>query len=614
VYKYATSDGVDRQPFTLNNMLVNDPANWQKIVVARYIQECESTPDKAPIFDAIVAVFTGVLIEDFIANVQSIADKRHSKGFCVYYDTTVLLRILGTSGRLLRLAALDMHNAVQALGWSTFYFEMTNQETRRILVRVADDPIHSHPESAEAYISGEFTKDEISELPDTFADKLKRLGIRPAPSITFQKHWEIREGDLTELLVAASDTYKLQSARKDARAVANILQLRKGETSTEIGRAKHVFASSNRLLHSVTRDFVNAYIEDYEPGSIPPVLTVGQLATVAWLSTSRDIEPINASRELLTACYNAVRPSGEWIGKFAAVLDTYLKQNPEVIAEDANSNIFLRTTRLLMQDYSRGRSEPTDLPNLERAVREAREANNRTDYEIEIANARVQQLEAELSLATVRASALEQELAAAQDTATEAAPTPSALINPDVQAAEAEVLRARLMELEARAEAEKAAAAAAQQALANLRSTPQDQKLLKMICFVVILVLILGALLLSKGNLFIVIAIVVICVTLPIMWAYIFRYDELSGTDLIRSYQVGVNALPMIGGLFSSTKRNHSALTSPLPEPDVEETPTPAPRATPPKGRVSAPESESSRPHAKGQGKSTKPAQRRRPS
>ena len=583
VYKSANVERGDRKPFMLDQMLVSDPGNVQKIVVARYIQECERTPEKARIFDAIIAVFTGVVIEDFIANLQTVADKRSHRNVCVYYDTTVLLRLLGTSGQLLRLAALDMHNAVQALGWRTFYLEMTRQETWRILGGVAEDPIRSHPESAEAYIGGEFTRDEIADLPDTFADKLKRFGILRAPVVAFQKNWEINEDKLASMLVAASETYKLPSARKDAKAIATVLQLRKGETSTEIGLAKHVFASSNRLLHSVARDFVTESIEDYERGSIPPVLTVGQVATVAWLSTSRDIGPINASRELLTACYSAVRPSGDWIGKFAGTFDSFLKQNPQEVAEDANSNIFLRTTRLLMQDHSLGRSEPADLSHLELAVRQAREAGRRTDYEAEIANTRVRQLEAELSLATVRASELEKELALSQETA----PEPPPRIDPDVQAAELEVYRARLEELEARLRGfETPPQAPAPDHLAPAGPRPRDHKLLETLCYLAILILILGALLLSHTSWFTTVGIVVVCVvTLPIMWAYVFRHDELSGTDLIRSYQVGVSAIPLIGTLFSGLWRTHHALSAsdlalddpPRPAPSVIETePTPS--------------------------------------
>ena len=157
----------------IGTTLVGDTKATERMIVAKFIQECEGDPAKEPVLDCFVQVFTGILIEDFLGTIQSLSGKTRYSQLRVYYDTTVLLRLLGTSGQLLRLGTTEMHNALQQLGCYTQYLDITQREVRRILDGILDNPEGAHPETAEAYYNGELRIDEILDLPDTFEVRLK---------------------------------------------------------------------------------------------------------------------------------------------------------------------------------------------------------------------------------------------------------------------------------------------------------------------------------------------------------------------------------------------------------------------------------------------------------
>ena len=112
-------------------MIVGNPSEVETYVVARFVQEVER--QRHDVYSDILKVFTGVLIEDFISNIQELGSTSTYNGLKVFYDTSVLLRLLGTSGHLLKAATLEMHRTLQGLGCSTYYFNQTATEVQNIL-------------------------------------------------------------------------------------------------------------------------------------------------------------------------------------------------------------------------------------------------------------------------------------------------------------------------------------------------------------------------------------------------------------------------------------------------------------------------------------------------
>ncbi|NJO32415.1 MAG: hypothetical protein HC869_04090 [Rhodospirillales bacterium] len=179
---------------------------------------------------------------------------------------------------------------------------------------------------------------------------------------------------LEDEAIRLDKTYSKHNAQNDATVVAIVLRLRKAERARDVAQCRFLFVSRNSLLQRVSRRFVAEHCE-YDAANVPPVLTVGQIATIAWFVASKTLEPVKVTKELLANCYNAVRPNTGWAQEFANALESYRKSNPEVFEARAKSAIFLGAARALAREESLGQTPLLRKINfaqlLERAAREA---------------------------------------------------------------------------------------------------------------------------------------------------------------------------------------------------------------------------------------------------
>lgn len=346
---------------TIGDTLVLDTNGVETFLVARFVQETQKNDPGT--FEIIVRIYTGVLIEDFINNIQSIGDTSNYRQLAVYYDTTVVLRLLGTSGTLLFTATVEMHRSLQDLGCRCYYLEYTADEISRIL----DTLVTNHElgseifgETSEAIINGEITMGRIRDIRATFEQRLGELNIFPVSyNVANRKAEEIfhisEDALVTAIEAEAAKrrrVYKRTSALSDARSVAIIMRLRKGLSRRSISTCGHLFISHNPILQTAARNYVVKDIEGYESGQIPPVITLGQITTAAWLATAKTLEPVNVTKELLATCYNAVRPSPAWTREFSVALDEFRRNKPQAIEERANAALFLQIARNNARDES----------------------------------------------------------------------------------------------------------------------------------------------------------------------------------------------------------------------------------------------------------------------
>jgi hypothetical protein len=369
----SRGQGKKEKPVEIAGRLIGDKEGLERLIVRNFIQECDEDPARAQTLNNITQVFAGILIEDFIGNVQSLGARTSYSSLRVYYDTTVLLRLLGTSGERASVAAVEIHNALQSLGCLTHFLEITRSEVKRILSGIADDPLLAHPETAEPYQSGEFDRAFVRDLVDTFELRLERnfgITLFKRTNLKTQKSLQIDERELKQTILSRAENYREATAEKDAQVVGTILQFRRGETSEEVGTCKHLFISKNNLLQKVTKEFVDRNVEEYADsyGAVPPILTIGQISTLAWLYSSKKLPPAKITRELVTACYNAVMPTPEWVNEFNKVIKEYAKDHPQILERLAESAIFRKSARFLMQEASLNQAKLIPSTNISEIV------------------------------------------------------------------------------------------------------------------------------------------------------------------------------------------------------------------------------------------------------
>jgi len=347
--------------FRTDGVISSATPEIQSVIVGLFIQDCASNNPDA--FSNIEKVFTGIQIEDFVRNVQSLGQSSDYGDLWIFYDTSVLLRLLGTSGQLLRDATLEMHHTLQSLGAKTYYLGQNANEVENILGTLAsayDRGQEIYNETADALASGEITIGIIRDLAGTFESRLSVLNVFPFVydynARKVEEKFQIDEIAFSEALKSAAlrreRIYSVQNALNDAGAVNLMIRMRKGCPAKEIGRSKVIFVSRNSLLQREARAFAIKNTDEFDESSIPPVLTTGQITTAAWLADSRALEPSKVSQELLARCYAAVQPSAEWAEAFADALEEFQSENPEVIADRANAIIFLQAARKAARETS----------------------------------------------------------------------------------------------------------------------------------------------------------------------------------------------------------------------------------------------------------------------
>lgn len=379
--------GANVKVFKAEGILSSATPEIQSVLIGMFIQECSIRNPQA--FSAIEKIYTGIQIEDFVRNVQSLGQTSDYGDVWIFYDTSVLLRLLGTSGIILKEATLEMHHTLQSLGAKTYFLHQNGNEVENILVTLSsayERGQEIYNETADALTSGEITIGDIRDLAGTFEARLSQLNVYPFiydyNARKIEEKFQIDEIAFSDALKSAAlrreRIYSVQNALNDAGAVNLMIRMRKGRPSREIGLSKALFVSRNSLLQREARNFAILKTDEYDESSIPPVLTTGQITTAAWLADSKALEPSKLSRELLARCYAAVQPTSEWAEEFGKALEQFKSENPDVVADRANAIIFLTAARKAARETTF--NDPTLLKKantveiFRRAAQEARAA------------------------------------------------------------------------------------------------------------------------------------------------------------------------------------------------------------------------------------------------
>jgi hypothetical protein len=386
-------DGVQVKVVDVKGSMVGETGDIESFTVARFIQSAQV--GNPGLFDEIVQIYCGVLIEEFISNIQSIGQDQNYEGLSVFYDTSVLLRMLGTSGNLLRDATLEMHHTLQSLGAKTYYLPRTQTEVENILDTLSVQYARGNEifgETADAITSGEITIGRIRELATSCAAELARVNIfvfeYEFSTRRGEDHFQIDERQFTELLKEGARRndrgYSLENALNDSEAVAIILRLRRGRASRKIGDSKYVFVSKNTLLQRTARKYAVEHTEYYDNSSVPPVLTTGQATTAAWLAEAKSLEPKKVTKELLASCYAAVQPDREWAEEFGKQLERIRADNPDLMLKVANASLVLQNIRNIARDETLNESSALRKINLAEFLRQETEKANREFEETQL--------------------------------------------------------------------------------------------------------------------------------------------------------------------------------------------------------------------------------------
>jgi hypothetical protein len=338
-----------------------NPRVVETSVVAGFIREVHVKD--APVFDAILRVFMGTLIEEFISTVSDIGSTDAFRNLIAFYDTSVLLRLLGCSGTLLRVATDELTRYLQDLGIQLSFLSGNEAEVHGILsaiVTAKDVGGEVFGETAQAIADGEISIADLRLMQNSVVEQLAGKGLFPAEGLEAgvqkQSQYQIDETRFAEFLSAQAAsshrTYTQQNLQNDAGYLATVVRLRKGHRTRDLSESKAVFVTTNKLFSTAARRYL---IQERVIRGIdcPPILQVGQIATIAWLMREHKIDPAKASRELLANCYAAIKPDAEWFQNFRTAIEKIVGNLDAYTAAPENS-IRIQAARRIAQDQTFG--------------------------------------------------------------------------------------------------------------------------------------------------------------------------------------------------------------------------------------------------------------------
>lgn len=341
-----------------------DPSSAEIAVVAAFIRKLHTESPEH--FEKIVHIFMGVLIEDFISSVTEIGTISLDKPVTVFYDTAVLLRQLGCSGKSLKAATNELTRYLQDLGMQIRYFSGNETEVSNILntiVYVKDSGGELEGETAAAIADGEITTTTLRMLQNSFPEQLARFNIFPAGALESNAaaaaRFQINEAGFSDHLATqarrSGRAYGAQNRANDAGFLASIMRLRRGNRARDLAECGFVFVTPNTFLTYVARRFL---IEERMLGhsDFPPIMSLSQIATIAWLMKDQTIPPEKAGRELLANCFAAVRPDAEWFKYFREGIEQAVSGSLEEYSSNGVNALTIQAARRIAQDESFGSS------------------------------------------------------------------------------------------------------------------------------------------------------------------------------------------------------------------------------------------------------------------
>ncbi|SDU67408.1 hypothetical protein [Desulfobacula phenolica] len=323
-------------------------------IISRFIFKTKTSDPQ--LFNIIVRIYSAYAIVDTVLSIQKFSAPKNWSNLNVIYDSTVLMRILGTSGSFMREATLQMHNLLQNIGCKTLYFDHNLSEVlnniQSIISKVSyDQPLHS--ETSKAFQDGDITLGELNLLIGSIEKKLESYNIK---EITLPPRLSDISGQIDPISLKNYLTenihYKHYSAAAqiDADSVEKVLFLRKDCKHRDLPKCGYIFVTHNSNYAKYSKFYCQKHC-GYNHDHTPPVINLSLLTRLSWLSSSNGTPKVDISNELLINCFEASLPDDKWVKQFWKTIE---RHNPEVLDPDTKESLYLLELKKVADDLSLG--------------------------------------------------------------------------------------------------------------------------------------------------------------------------------------------------------------------------------------------------------------------
>lgn len=345
-----------KQYITFNGKIISNPKEQDDRIISKFIVDCEK--NNPSVFTKIKIIYTAFTIADTVTYIQNTGHVEDWDTLNLIYDSTVLMRLLGTSGILLKKATLEMHSMLQDMGCNIYYFDHTLSEVysniEALIVRYSHgNPIHR--ETAQALENSEISISNINLLKGSADLKLGKLNITQIdvpPRMQNVLH-QVNPQDLENFLKSKIN-YRSDSvaAGIDAESIEKIVFLRGGKKSTDLPKSRYIFVTHNSRYARVSREYTRKFCH-YSNFDTPPIVTLSTLTKLSWLASDKKNPNYDLTRGLLANCFQASLPDDKWYNKFWQTIE---ESHPELVDTNVHDSLYLLDVRAAAEEASLGNS------------------------------------------------------------------------------------------------------------------------------------------------------------------------------------------------------------------------------------------------------------------
>ncbi len=308
---------------------ISGKKNSDIILVSEFVIHLQdSAPER---FDSFNILVQGHMVANALLCPDLNDAPNNYKRLTFYFDTPLLVRLLGLEGDAERRAVAELAKLIQRLKGRIAAFSHSREELERVLKGAA-----AHIEALdgrgaivmEARRRGT-TQSDLLLLAGRLDDELASCGISIMPTPRYIEEFQIDERVFDKVLEDELFYYNPRAKEYDINSVRSIYVLRSGTSPTTVEKCKAILVSSNAAFARAAFRYGQQHEESREVSS---VIADFSLANVSWLKAPLGA-PFLPTAEVLAFSYAALQPSTALMSQYLREIDKLLK-NGRVSAND----------------------------------------------------------------------------------------------------------------------------------------------------------------------------------------------------------------------------------------------------------------------------------------
>jgi predicted transcriptional regulator len=292
---------------------VNGHDDWQVILVSQFIGEIISNTE---LFGAFMKLVQGHMLANALLcpDLKFVSDSY--KDVIFYFDTPLLIQLLGLDGEQEKQAIKEVVGLVQNLEGQIAYFSHTFDELINCIKTSAnfiDSPYGRGAIVDEARKSG-ITKSDLLLIAHNASEVLAEVNICGVDSPSYDEsthQFEIAEEVFASVLDDELNYHNPRAKEYDIKSVRSIYVLRRKHVPFALEKSRAVLVTNNEAFAKAAYEYGKTYEQSRE---VSTVITEFSLANIAWLKAPQGAPSLPA-KEVLAFAYATIRPSNEFWSK-----------------------------------------------------------------------------------------------------------------------------------------------------------------------------------------------------------------------------------------------------------------------------------------------------------